>query len=197
LEAYFFDSHLVSMERYRKFMGETGYRPERWQDSWLEKPLQPIRFIEWHDILAFCDWAEKRLPTEAEWKKAARGGFENKMYPWGDDVFDGTQAHHGNREDGPLDIGLFPPNGFGLYDMVGSLWQWCIDDRRLYTGDNRYCPAGPLGGETRSVRGGDWYTRPYHQRCSRRGGAFLEGGGGNLGFRCVRDADRVDALNES
>jgi sulfatase modifying factor 1 len=187
LESFYIDIHLVSVERYHQFILETQYCPRIWEDEWLTRPLQPIRHIGWCDIQNYCDWARKRLPTEAEWEKAARGGLKDKLYPWGDDEFNGTQACLRKKEDGPPDIGQFQPNGYGLYDMVGSLWQWCVDDRRLYTGDKRYGPVGPLGGETRSVRGGDWYSSPHHKRCSRRGGAFLEGSCGNLGFRCVRD----------
>ena len=83
------------------------------------------------------------------------------------------------REEGPPDVGMYPPNGYGLYDMVGSLWQWCRDDRRLYSNDRRHRPVGPLGG--------DWYSSPFHMRCSRRGSVRLAGGSGNLGFRCVRN----------
>ncbi len=187
LEAYAIDVHLVSVDRYHRFMLAADYRPETWQDSWLNAPLQPVRSISLPDVLEYCDWAGKRLPTEAEWEKAARGGLVNALYPWGDGAFDGSQAADRERDEGPPDVGAYPPNGFGLYDMVGSLWQWCRDDRRLYTEDRRYCPVGPLGGETRSARGGDWYTSPFHKRCSRRGGVRLKGGSGNLGFRCVRD----------
>ena len=183
LEAYLIDTHLVSVEQYHRFMQAADYRPGDWQDGWLNAPLQPVRSIPLSDVLAYCDWTGKRLPTEAEWEKAARGGLVNALFPWGDDAFDGSQAADREKEDNPPDVGMFSPNGYGLYDMVGSLWQWCRDDRRLYTTDHR----GPLGGETRSARGGDWYTHPFHKRCSRRGGVRVRGGSGNLGFRCVRD----------
>ena len=138
-------------------------------------------------VLEYCDWAGRWLPTEAEWEKAARGGLVNMPYPWGDDAFDGSQAADRKREEGPPDVGMFPPNGYGLYDMVGSLWQWCRDDRRLYSMTADTVPWGPW--EVKRVRrgGGDWYSSPFHKRCSRRGGVRLAGGSGNLGFRCVRD----------
>ena len=188
LEAYTIDTHLVSVERYHRFIQAVDYRPESWQDNWLNAPLQPVRSISLSDVLEYCDWAGRRLPTEAEWEKAARGGLVNMPYPWGDDAFDGSQAADRKKEEGPPDVGMFPPNGYGLYDMVGSLWQWCRDDRRLYSNDRRHHPVGPLGGETRSARGGGTgYSSPFHKRCSRRGGVRLKGGSGNLGFRCVRD----------
>lgn len=187
LDSFTIDIHLVSVEKFYGFIWETGYRPEGWQDHWLESPKQPVRNLKWSDIQKFCEWSGGRLPTEAEWEKSARGGMEGGLYPWGSEEFNGTQAFDGQREGDPADIGLFPPNGYGIYDIVGSLWQWCIDDRRLYTGDRRSNPIGPLDGETRSVRGGDWYSSAYHKRCSRRGGAFLKGKSGNIGFRCVFD----------
>jgi iron(II)-dependent oxidoreductase len=187
LEAYYIDTHLVTVGQYHKFMQAADYRPERWEDRWLNAPLQPVRSISLPDVLAYCDWAGNRLPTEAEWEKAARGGLIEAQYPWGDDAFDGSQAPDLEKEESPPDVGTYPPNGYGLYDMVGSLWQWCKDDRRLYSRDRRHCPVGPLGGETRSSRGGDWFSHPFHKRCSRRGSVTLTGGSGNLGFRCVRD----------
>ncbi len=145
LEAYTIDTHLVSVEQYHGFMRAADYRPVTWQDSWRNAPLQPVRSISLPDVLEYCDWAGRRLPTEAEWEKAARGGLVNMLYPWGDDAFNGTQAADRKKEEGPPDVGMFPPNGYGLYDMVGSLWQWCRDDRRLYSNDRRHHPVGPPG----------------------------------------------------
>jgi formylglycine-generating enzyme required for sulfatase activity len=191
LDAFYMDTHLVTVDRYHRFMLATGYHPEHWVDDWINEPEQPVRGIRWEDALAFSKWAGKRLPTEAEWEKAARGGLTNQQFPWGNDDFDGSQAPALKKEDSPPPIGSFPPNGYGLYDMTGSLWQWCHDDRRLYTADHRHCPIGPVGGETRSVRGGDWYSHPFHKRCSRRGGAFLDRPTSNAGVRCVCDVTKT------
>ena len=133
--------------RYKKFLDETGYEaPSIWNDSDLNGYDQPVWCVGWRDAKAYCDWAGKRLPTEAEWEKAARGGLEGKKYVWGNawpppkgagnfkDITNHrvytTWEHIAGYDDGYVrtaPVGSFSPNSYGLYDMVGNVWEWCMD----------------------------------------------------------------------
>jgi sulfatase modifying factor 1 len=130
----------------------------------------PIVLIRWEDAVAYCDWLSDRvgqrlrLPTEAEWEKAARGGVEGARYPWGDEI-DRSRANYladgrPKRDSGTRPTGTFQPNGFGLYDVVGNVWEWVED---WYAADyyglgEPRDPRGPRSGSMRIVRGGSWVT---------------------------------------
>ncbi|MEI6273210.1 MAG: SUMF1/EgtB/PvdO family nonheme iron enzyme, partial [Phycisphaerae bacterium] len=175
----------------------------------------PVVQISWDDAAAYATWAGKRLPTEAEWEFAARGGLEQKRYAWGDEFMpDGKrmaniwQGHFPDRntnEDGfagTAPVKSFPANGYGLYDMIGNVWEWCSDwfDARAYRqAASGVCenPAGPARSfnpenpeaSQRVIRGGSFmcaenYCRNY--RPSARRGTDWDTGLSNLGFRCVK-----------
>ncbi|MEV6592649.1 formylglycine-generating enzyme family protein [Streptomyces acidicola] len=170
---------------------------ERWD--------HPVVHVTWHDAQEFCRWDGSRLPTEAEWEYAARGGLERKRYPWGDEltpggehrcnIWQGRFPTRNTAEDGyagtaPVDA--FPPNGFGLHNVSGNVWEWVADrwSAEFHRTGPRDNPTGPPDGPGRVMRGGsylchDSYCNRY--RVAARTSNSPDSSGGNTGFRCARD----------
>jgi formylglycine-generating enzyme required for sulfatase activity len=188
-----------------KVNGASWRHPEG-PDSNVESRLHhPVTHVSWNDAGAFARWIGKRLPTEAEWEFAARGGLEQKIYPWGDEltpggrhlmnVWQGTFPDVDLAEDGyagtaPVDA--FPPNGFGLYNMTGNTWEWCHDwfASAWHPTETRRNPVGPSRGTSKVMKGGSYLC--HHSYCNRyrvaaRTGNTPESCASNAGFRCVRD----------
>lgn len=180
-------------------------QPEGPQSSISERMDHPAVHISWNDAMAYCQWAGKRLPTEAEWEYAARGGLEQKKFPWGDEltpggehrcnVWQGTFPDNNTAEDGydgTAPARSFKPNNFGLYNISGNIWEWTGDwfsasYPLLRISDN---PTGPGQGEAKVIRGGSYlchksYCNRY--RVAARSGNTPDSSTGNMGFRCVKD----------
>lgn len=179
-------------------------RPHGPQPGPADHGKHPVVHVSHNDALAFCAWAGARLPTEAQWEYAARGGLTGEPYPWGDErepggeyrmnVWQGDFPHRNTAADGypgtcPVDA--FPPNGYGLLNMTGNVWEWCADrfGPGFHERDGRANPVGPPDGGARVLRGGSHMCHDsycFRYRTSARMGNTPDSTSGNTGFRCVR-----------
>ena len=156
-----------------------------------KKDERPVVAATFEEAEAYCKFAGGRLPTEAEWEYAARGGKQDTRYPWGDEVSH-EDANYGNaagrdqwRYTAP--VKSFDPNGFGLFDMAGNVWEWCSDwvDGNYYLNTPDKDPQGPKKGPGKAIRGGSWGFGPRYLRVSTRAMADPASRGDGVGFRCV------------
>ncbi len=195
LDAFFIDKYEVTNSRYGEFLGATGYaKPSFWNNPRYNSPNQPVVGVSWDDAAAYCRWAGKRLPTEAEWEKAARGGLDGRKFPWGDEGPKGRAVFGQDMDTGkPAPVGSYEPNGYGLYDMAGNVWEWCSDryQEDYYGISPQQNPRGPDTGQDRVVRGGSWIGSGFKEyyddvlRCAFRRRHPPGDRTDDFGFRCV------------
>lgn len=212
VEAFYMDVYEVTNAQYKKFIDANP----QWQRDRMKRRFHngnylkdwdgnnysegkgdhPVK-VSWYAAMAYAKWAGKRLPTEAEWEKAARGGLVGKKYPWGDSI-DANKANYGGLVGDTTPVGTYPANGYGLYDMTGNAFEWCLDayDSDFYTRSPRH---NPLSGAntvdwlidnftkvktSRVVRDGCNGCDSFAVRVADRGARDPEG---SFGFRCVKD----------
>lgn len=187
LEAFYMDKYEVTNLLYREFIDATGYKaPKYWDDPDFNAPDQPVVGVDWEDAKAYAEWAGKRLPTEAEWEKAARGGLASMKYPWGNEITEKNANYYGKNSGGTTLVGKYAPNGYGLYDMAGNAWEWCSDwhDEEYYVSSPERNPQGPDAGSYRVLRGGSWNDSPSNLRVATRYRCDPTLTYFNIGFRC-------------
>ena len=196
VDAFYMDIHEVTNAQYKQFVDAnpqwgqaripTDYHDGEYLKHWngnnypTGKGDHPVVYVSWYGAMAYAQWARKRLPTEAEWEKAARGGLVGRKYPWGNSIGP-SQANYGSHVGDTTTVGSHPPNKYGLYDMAGNVWEWCLD---AYEGDfYKNSPSrNPIAGEgvirhitnnftnvktTRVLRGGSCYSDPRNLRVAR------------------------------
>ena len=224
VDAFYMDETEVTNTQFKAFVLENP----RWQKGRIEarfhngkylhfwngnnypsgKGNHPVVYVSWYAAMAYSEWANKRLPTEAEWEYAARGDLVGKKYPNGNTITP-RDANYGRNVGGTTAVGRYPANGYGLYDMAGNVWEWCLDeyDRDFYfTFPRNGVARNPLSGansvswlidnftnvnssNSRTIRGGSWDNPERVVRVAERAtqGPALAGSGFGIGFRCVKD----------
>jgi formylglycine-generating enzyme required for sulfatase activity len=159
-------------------------------------PTQPATSVNWFDAVAYCKWlaaewgAHFRLPTEAEWEFAARGGWERRLYPWGDAAPETCAGYACRWRGGPEPVGTSDPNDYGLFDVCENVHEWCADwyDPSYYAASPLENPAGPAAGKRRASRGGAWRHHIKVSRCAARSSIPPEFRYADYGFRIAGDA---------
>ncbi|NXY47602.1 SUMF1 enzyme, partial [Ceuthmochares aereus] len=186
--------------------GANWKHPEGPDSNISDRKDHPVLHVSWNDAVAFCMWAGKRLPTEAEWEFSCRGGLENRylLFPWGNklqpkgqhyaNIWQGVFPTNNTAEDGykgTAPVTAFPPNGYGLYNIVGNAWEWTSDWWAVHhTTDEVRNPKGPSSGTDRVKKGGSYMCHKsycYRYRCAARSQNTPDSSASNLGFRCAAD----------
>ena len=216
VDAFYMDRYEVTNAQYKKFV----LANPQWQKGRIDLRLHdgnylkhwsrnnypsgkgnhPVTYVSWYAAMAYAEWIGKRLPTEAEWEKAARGGLRGQKYPWGNSLEANQANYYFNKINNTTTVGSYISNGYGLYDMVGNVYEWCLDAwiRDFYASSPR---RNPIAGAStidhivnnflsikspRVLRGGSWLSGALNIRCASRYYSTATFTSNLFGFRCVR-----------
>ena len=197
LDSFYIDRYPVTNAEYKKFVDATHHPPPKhWWNGQIPpgKENHPVVYVSWLDAVAYAQWAGKRLPTEAEWEKAASWDDikkEKRVYPWGND-FDPRKCNSSESGIGDTTpVGKYSPQGdsfYGVADMAGNVWEWCADwyDENYYKNSPKENPKGPASGRYRVRRGGSWLSNSIDVRAANRLINEPDNRNIHLGFRCAQ-----------
>lgn len=214
LDDFYMDMYEVTNAAFKEFIDQNPewekdqirneYHDGKYLQSWkgndfpTGKEFHPVTYVSWYAAMAYAQWISKRLPTEAEWEKAVRGGLNSNIYPWGNNR-NLSKANYGRYHTETTPVGSYSPNEYGLYDVSGNVWEWCLDEYspNFYIGSPDRNPIS--GGSIRNVtenftevnarrvlRGGSWKSKAGDIRVTYRGSGNPNGTSDNVGFRCVK-----------
>ncbi|HIB87932.1 TPA: tetratricopeptide repeat protein [Candidatus Poribacteria bacterium] len=219
LGSFSIDTYEVTIKQYQQFISATGHRalPE-WVSKYSPTENHPVVGVSWYDATAYAKWMGKRLPTEAEWEYAARGGLINQRYAWGNSQPSGIECNYADKNADPVlkqidkgyhwsdlniddgyaytaPVGSYLPNGYGLYDMAGNIYEWCADwfGENYYSHSSTRNPEGPSSGDKRVLRGGSWNYDTYSLHVASRIGSNPYSTNSFVGFRCVLGSSPPEA----
>ena len=192
VDEFFLAATQVTNAEYSRFLSVTGVaEPPFWNDQNFNDSRQPVVAVSWFEAVAYCEWLSResgrmfRLPTEAEWERAARGGVEGKLYPWGDAPPQALPNYDSRWKTGPERVAEYEPNAFGLFNMCDNVHEWCSDwyESDYYSQSPERNPHGPDRGMRKASRGGSWRHHIKVSRCSARSSIPPEFQYADYGFR--------------
>jgi formylglycine-generating enzyme required for sulfatase activity len=196
IDAFLFGAAQVTNAEYKLFLQATSTQaPPFWSDPNFNHAQQPVTGVSWFEAKHYCDWLASqttrayRLPTEAEWELAARGGLEQKNFPWGDAPPQSLPDYAARWKTGPEPVARYAPNAFGLYDICDNVHEWCSDwyDPNYYAVSPERNPRGPESTKRKSSRGGSWRHHIKVARCSARSSIPPDFQYADYGFRVACD----------
>ncbi|PYX59554.1 MAG: hypothetical protein DMG73_08455 [Acidobacteria bacterium] len=188
----------VTNADYANFLGATSaLPPPLWTDTNFNHPEQPVVAVSWFEAVKYCDWLSAtsgrnyRLPTEAEWERAARGGLDGKLFPWGNDPPQSLPDYAQRWQSGPEPVARYTPNGYGVYDICDNVHEWCSDwfAAEYYSVSPERNPRGPATGQRRASRGGSWRHHIKVSRCAARSSIPPQFQYADYGFRVACDTE--------
>jgi sulfatase modifying factor 1 len=196
VDAFLLSATQVTNAEYELFLRATSVAlPPFWEDPNLDSPRQPVTGVSWFEATRYCEWLRAetglgyRLPSEAEWERAARGDAEQQTFPWGDGLPQSLPNYSARWIKGPEPVAAYAPNAFGLYDICENVHEWCSDwyDPNYYTVSAERNPQGPASGSRKASRGGSWRHHVKVSRCSARSSIPPEFQYADYGFRVACD----------